>query len=279
MQKAIRFIAVAICCAIAVLRAGPAQAEKRVALVIGNSAYAHAPALRNPANDARAIAGPPETGGLRRGRPEARPRVRRDAAGAARLWSEHARRRGGGRVLRWPWAGAWGRELPGARRCRLEDGVERRLRGGDAERRLDAIRPASRLRLVILDACRVNPLAARMELAGGLTRSVPRGFGRIEPTGDVLVAYAAKGRYRCRRTARAGTAPMRRRCFDAGDARSRHPMVMGRVRDLVLAKTGGRAGAVRLRLARRRQCGLAVSEARRRDRCGRWRPRPCARRR
>jgi hypothetical protein len=38
----------------------------------------------------------------------------------------------------------------------------------------------------------VNPLAARMEVAGGLSRSVARGLGRIEPTGDVLVGYAAK---------------------------------------------------------------------------------------
>jgi Caspase domain len=33
-----------------------ALAEKRVALVIGNSAYQHVPALLNPANDARDIA-------------------------------------------------------------------------------------------------------------------------------------------------------------------------------------------------------------------------------
>jgi hypothetical protein len=34
----------------------PAQAEKRVALVIGNSAYRHAPELINPRNDAGDIA-------------------------------------------------------------------------------------------------------------------------------------------------------------------------------------------------------------------------------
>lgn len=39
-----------------VLVAQPAAAQKRVALVIGNSAYAHAGALANPANDAQAIA-------------------------------------------------------------------------------------------------------------------------------------------------------------------------------------------------------------------------------
>ena len=78
-----------------------------------------------------------------------------------------------------------------------------------------------------------------MEVAGGLARSVPRGLGRIEPTGDVLVAYAAK----------AGTV--------VEDGEGQHSpyaeallstlatpgldirLVMGRVRDLVLAKTAG----------------------------------------
>src|SRR6185436_5426193 len=36
---------------------GPAAAEKRVALVIGNSAYQHTAALKNPSNDATDIAG------------------------------------------------------------------------------------------------------------------------------------------------------------------------------------------------------------------------------
>ena len=39
-----------------VLLAGPALAGKRVALVIGNSAYEHASKLDNPAKDARLMA-------------------------------------------------------------------------------------------------------------------------------------------------------------------------------------------------------------------------------
>ena len=38
------------------LSPGSAQAERRVALVIGNAAYQHAPALRNPRSDAPAVA-------------------------------------------------------------------------------------------------------------------------------------------------------------------------------------------------------------------------------
>jgi uncharacterized caspase-like protein len=51
-----------LCCrclaaAFTLLIALPAAAQKRVALVIGNSAYAHAAALANPANDAQDMAG------------------------------------------------------------------------------------------------------------------------------------------------------------------------------------------------------------------------------
>jgi uncharacterized caspase-like protein len=49
-------VLLALACAAALaLLAGPAAAEKRLALVIGNGAYAEAP-LRNPPNDARAMA-------------------------------------------------------------------------------------------------------------------------------------------------------------------------------------------------------------------------------
>src|ERR1043166_5807045 len=41
-----------------------AFADKRVALVIGNSAYQHAPALANPARDAKAMAAMFEKGGF-----------------------------------------------------------------------------------------------------------------------------------------------------------------------------------------------------------------------
>jgi uncharacterized caspase-like protein len=50
---------------------------------------------------------------------------------------------------------------------------------------------ASKLGLVILDACRNNPFLARMARTGG-TRSVGRGLANTEPEGNVLVAYSAR---------------------------------------------------------------------------------------
>ena len=55
-----------------------------------------------------------------------------------------------------------------------------------------SVERAARLGLVILDACRDNPFAAQMQ-SSGATRSIGRGLGRVEPSGEMLVAYAAKG--------------------------------------------------------------------------------------
>jgi uncharacterized caspase-like protein len=51
---------------------------------------------------------------------------------------------------------------------------------------------ASKLGLVILDACRNNPFLSRMVRSGSASRSIGRGLSAIEPEGNVLVAYAAK---------------------------------------------------------------------------------------
>lgn len=49
-------LAIILSMLLSLLTATPASAAKRVALVVGNSAYAHAGTLRNPANDAKAVA-------------------------------------------------------------------------------------------------------------------------------------------------------------------------------------------------------------------------------
>jgi uncharacterized caspase-like protein len=50
---------------------------------------------------------------------------------------------------------------------------------------------ARQLGLVILDACRNNPFAAKMKRSIG-TRSIDRGLAPTEPTDNVLIAYAAR---------------------------------------------------------------------------------------
>ena len=54
MRRLVSFVAVFLCLVLATTPA--AQAQRRVALVIGNSAYQHAGLLDNPKNDAIDVA-------------------------------------------------------------------------------------------------------------------------------------------------------------------------------------------------------------------------------
>jgi hypothetical protein len=174
----------------AALCAGEAQAEARVALVIGNSAYQSAPALPNPVNDAADISASLTRLGFS---------VRRVTDGRfddMRL------------ALRDFAKAAWGSELAVVYFAGhgIEIGGENWLLPVDAQLQTDtsveqeaiALRSifpivggASKLGLVVLDACRNNPFNNRMQRSIP-TRAVDRGFARVEPAGSVLVAYAAK---------------------------------------------------------------------------------------
>ena len=50
---------------------------------------------------------------------------------------------------------------------------------------------ASKLGIVMLDACRNNPFIGKVKRSIA-TRAVSRGLARVEPTNNVLVVYAAK---------------------------------------------------------------------------------------
>src|SRR5262245_27137008 len=54
-----------------------------------------------------------------------------------------------------------------------------------------AVSNTSKLGLVILDACRNNPFLPGMQMTN-VARAVDRGLSRIEPSDNVLVAYAAR---------------------------------------------------------------------------------------
>src|SRR4029078_4616661 len=56
---------------------------------------------------------------------------------------------------------------------------------------LPAVETARKLGLVILDACRNNPFAAKMQRTIK-TRAASRGLAEVEPSGNLLLAYSAK---------------------------------------------------------------------------------------
>ena len=192
-----------------VMLAAPALAAPRVALVIGNASYAHAPALANPLNDAADIGA-----SLRRLGFSVTRLDNADYAALRRGLQEFTRTASGAEVAVVFYAGH-GIEVdqrnylvPVDARLASDHDVEFETVPLDLVVR--AVERASGLRVVILDACRENPFAASMQRAG-TTRSIGRGLARVEPTGSTLVAYAAKGG-RWPQTERGRTAPTPRRC-------------------------------------------------------------------
>jgi hypothetical protein len=170
----------------------PALAEKRVALVVGNSHYENAPLLPNPTNDAAAIAATLKGAGFdvvesRLDLPSAdMRRVLRDFADQARdsdiavvYYAGHGIEMDGTNYL-----------IPTD--AKLERDTDIYDEAFSLDRVLLAIEPARQLRLVIVDACRNNPFADTMKRTVS-TRAVSRGLARVEPaTTNTLVAFAAK---------------------------------------------------------------------------------------
>jgi hypothetical protein len=186
-----RIIAVAICL-LACLIPSAVTAQQRVALVIGNSTYRHAPALRNPASDATAVAELFRRAGFDRV-DEQRDLGAADLRRAVRDFSDTTRSADVAVIY---FAGH-GVEVDGTNYivpvdARLASDFDVEDETLSLDRLVKAIEPARRLRLVILDACRENPFIPKMRRTVA-SRSIGRGLGRIEPTAsDTLIAYAAK---------------------------------------------------------------------------------------
>jgi formylglycine-generating enzyme required for sulfatase activity len=167
------------------------EAAERVALVIGNSEYTHAPSLSNPKRDAEAIArtlsglGFEVTGPLLN-----QNKAQMDAALKA------FGRRSQGATAAVVYFGGHGVEVGGRNYLLPTDVTLERerdvaLEGVSLDVVVDQLGGASGYRLVILDACRDNPLAAQMQRTDG-TRSTYRGLVPIEVSGQTYVAYAAR---------------------------------------------------------------------------------------
>lgn len=177
--------------AIAVLVfAWPAHAEKRVALVIGNSDYTAVGKLANPVRDATSVAGIFRKLGF------ADVTLVTDLSKAS---LERALVDFTDKAHLADWAVVYyaghGMEVDGRNYlipvdARLKQDRHVRLETVPLDAVLDAAGAARKFRLVILDACRNNPFLAKITRSSA-TRSMGRGLARIEPTGT-LVAYAAR---------------------------------------------------------------------------------------
>jgi uncharacterized caspase-like protein len=170
----------------------PAFAEKRVALVISNSAYQNVPPLANPVNDGAVMATTFKNAGFDVVE-DRRDLTARETRRALRDFADMARDADIAVVY---YAGH-GMEVEGANYlipvdARLERDTDVYDETLSLDRILVAVEPAKRLRLVILDACRDNPFARTMQRTLA-TRSLGRGLAKVEPTSpNTLIAYSAK---------------------------------------------------------------------------------------
>jgi tetratricopeptide (TPR) repeat protein len=169
----------------------PDTAGRRIALVIGNSAYSAVPALANPLRDTQLLAAVLRNTGFETvelvsdlGRARlvealgAFAREARQADWAVVYFAGHGIEIGGINYL-----------LPID--ARLETDRDVQFEAISLDQVLTAVEGARKLRIVMLDACRNNPFIARMR-ATTATRAVSRGLAPMEPASGTLVVYAAK---------------------------------------------------------------------------------------
>ena len=171
-----------------------AVAEKRVALVIGNSAYQNVLALPNPANDAAAMGALLKSSGFTSvstfhdlGIAQLRKAVRdftdvaSDADIAVIFYAGHGIEVDGTNYI-----------IPvDATLARDFDVPDETV---SLDRLLKSIELSKKLKLIILDACRDNPFAKKMTRSIA-SRGLSRGLAEVEPTvSNTLIAFAAKAK-------------------------------------------------------------------------------------
>lgn len=170
----------------------PAFADKRVALIIGNGAYIHAPHLPNPPHDAEDVAAALKRGGFETtlGLDLDKAKMEDAAinfAGAARnadvavfYYSGHAMQYAGVNYL-----------IPVDASLTDETDLRRATRVDDI---LDDLKQAKNLRILVLDSCRDNPLAEELKRSVGRTRSaaIQRGLAKIETPDGTIISYSTQ---------------------------------------------------------------------------------------
>jgi tetratricopeptide (TPR) repeat protein len=160
----------------------PGDSERRVALVIGNGAYANAPALANPVNDARALARNLRAMGFK-----VFDGFDLDRAAMQRMMAEFLRNAVTARMAVVFYAGH-GIQIDGKNYllpidARIENGAELTTDMTDLDTILTGLDDQIRTNIVILDACRDNPLAKNVTRVAAASRSVTVRSGLAAPSG------------------------------------------------------------------------------------------------
>jgi uncharacterized caspase-like protein len=169
-----------------------ARAERRVALVVGNAAYQNTPRLGNPVNDAEDLAAALRRVGFevmlernlnKRGMESAIARFARaaqDAEAALFFYAGHGMQHRGNNYL-----------MPVD--AKLEDEFNLNFELTRLDDVLFGLERARGVKVLILDACRNNPLLERLtRTATTRDLSPTRGLAKIEATRGMIVAYSTQ---------------------------------------------------------------------------------------
>jgi hypothetical protein len=172
----------------------PCFADKRVALVIGNSNYKNTPSLANPDNDAADVAQALSAIGFqvtlkldaeKRQMDQAVAQFARDASAADAVLFYYA-----GHGMQFE-----GRNYVMPVDAELQDEISLRYEMTAIDDVKAALERSSGVKIMVLDACRNNPLAAKLVRSIRVTsRDVPnvQGYARPEKTRGMIIVYATQ---------------------------------------------------------------------------------------
>lgn len=210
---------------------------KRVALLIGNGAYKHVPVLPNPTNDSADLAKALRDVGFEV--------IQYTDQGQAKMLEtlRSFRRKSNGAEIALIYYAGHGIEIDRQNYlipidAELQTYADINFEAVPLDTMIFAAEGASRLSMVIVDACRNNPFANTIQ-RGNSSRSIGRGLSAVEPSKNTLVAYAAKegttaadGEGRNSPYAAALISSLQEPGLEVG-------LMMRQVRDAVLDKTNG----------------------------------------
>ncbi|MEW5965288.1 MAG: caspase domain-containing protein [Pseudomonadota bacterium] len=185
---------VAVCCSWVALLVAPAAAEKRVALVVGNSGYVNTSALANPSNDAGDVAAALKEAGF-----EVILGLDLEKRAFDAKLRDFARALGGADTALFYYAGH-GLQVSGRNHLVPIDAELKGERDLDFEavsldfvlRQMELEREG-KTNIVLLDACRDNPLARNLaRTMGTRSASVGSGLAQVQTGVGTFIAYSTQ---------------------------------------------------------------------------------------
>jgi hypothetical protein len=172
----------------------PCLADKRVALVIGNSKYKNTPSLVNPENDATDVAEALRAVGF-----QVTLRLDAEKRQMDQAVAQFAREASDSDAALFYYAGHGmqfeGRNYVMPVDAELQDEISLRYEMTSIDDVKAALERSNGVKIMVLDACRNNPLAAKLVRSiSAVSRDIPnvQGYARPEKTRGMIVVYATQ---------------------------------------------------------------------------------------